>query len=62
MKKHLDELRRDGNLTVDEMKDYVEAANVMLEERGAKKIVLPEFYYRQMEYRNKMRKQLKGEQ
>lgn len=62
LKKHLDELRRDGNLTVDEMKDYVAAANVMLEERGAKKIVLPEFYYRQMEYRNKMRKQLKGEQ
>ena len=62
LKNHLDELRRDGNLTVDEMKDYVEAANVMLEERGAKKIVLPEFYYRQIEYRNKMRNQLKGEQ
>ena len=61
LKKELDNLRRDGDISVEEMKDYVAAANIMLEQRGAKKIVMPEFYYRQIEFRNKMKKAKQGE-
>ena len=61
LKKELDNLRRDGDISVEEMKEYVEAANIMLEQRGAKKIVMPEFYYRQIEFRNKMKKAKQGE-
>ncbi len=61
LKKELENLRKDKTMTVEEMKAYVEAANVMLRERGAKEIVMPEFYYRQLEFRNQKHKELEGE-
>lgn len=61
LKKELDNLRRDGNVSVQEMKEYVDAANIMLEQRGAKRIVMPEFYYKQIEFRNQMKQAEQGE-
>ena len=61
IKKLIDEKSRDHNLNIDDMKDFVKAANIMLEERGAKSIVMPEFYYRQLEIRNQKIKEIKGE-
>lgn len=52
---------RDHSMSVDDMKDFVQAANIMLDERGAKPIVMPEFYYRQLEIRNQKIKAHKGE-
>lgn len=45
-----------GDITAQDLRDMVDAANTMLENRGAAKIVMPEFYYHQIDYRNKMRK------
>ena len=55
------ERSRDHAMNTDDMKDFVAAANIMLDERGAKPIVMPEFYYKQLEIRNQKIKALKGE-
>jgi len=56
VKKIIDEVCAKPEMTKEDLHDAVDAANKMLEERGAKKIVLPEFYYERIEYRNKIRK------
>lgn len=61
LQEEVEKFHRAEELTVEEMEEYVEAANIMLEERGAKPIVMPEFYYRQLELRNQRRKILRGE-
>lgn len=61
LKQLIAEKSRDHSMSVDDMKDFVQAANIMLDERGAKPIVMPEFYYRQLEIRNQKIKALKGE-
>ena len=60
IKKLIEEQSHDHGMTADDMRDFVNAANVMLEERGAKPIVMPEFYYKQIELRNQKIKALKG--
>lgn len=55
----IDEARRNRDATTESLNDYIKAANKMLEERGCKEIVMPEFYYRQLEMRNKFRKENK---
>ena len=61
IKSLIDEKSRSHAVTTQDMRDLVEAANVMLEERGAKPIVMPEFYYHKLEIRNQKIKALKGE-
>lgn len=61
LKKLIEEKSRDHGMSAEDMKDFVEAANIMLDERGAKPIVMPEFYYRQLEIRNQRIRALKGE-
>lgn len=61
LKKLIEEKSRDHGMSAEDMKDFVEAANIMLDERGAKPIVMPEFYYRQLEIKNQKIKALKGE-
>lgn len=52
LKSQIEKLSRAKDITPETLEDYVSAANAMLDERGAKPIVLPEFYYRQIEIRN----------
>ena len=61
LKKEVERIHHGSELSVEEMKEFVDAANIMLEERGAKKIVMPEFYYKQLKLRNQKRKTLRGE-
>lgn len=61
IKRLIDEKSHDYTMSAEDMKDFVDAANVMLDERGAKPIVMPEFYYRQLELRNQKIRALKGE-
>jgi hypothetical protein len=56
LKKLVDDFRRKNAVTSADLEDMVGAANKMLEERGLKKIVMPEFYYKQIEMRTKIRK------
>ena len=46
------EKTQDRTATREDLEDIVKAANMMLEERGIKKIEMPEFYYNQIELRN----------
>jgi hypothetical protein len=39
-----------------DFKDYVEAANIVLKERGAKEIVMPEIVYERLKYRHELLK------
>ena len=57
LKKLVDNYRRKEAKSSDDLEDMVEAANKMLEDRGLKKIVMPEFYYKQIEMRTKIRKE-----
>lgn len=61
IRKLIEEYSRNHNLSEADMKDYVSAANILLEERGAKPIIMPEFYYKQLEIRNQKIRALKGE-
>lgn len=61
LKKLIEEKSRNHNMNTDDMKDFVVAANIMLDERGARPIVMPEFYYRKLEIRNQKVKTHKGE-
>lgn len=55
LEKIVDEFRRKKAVTKEDLEDAVGAANKMLEERGLKKIAMPEFYYKQLEMRAKIR-------
>ena len=54
LKKMINETARKKETTREDAEDIVNAANKMLEERGLKKITMPEFFYHNIEYRNKM--------
>lgn len=50
-------IKETKDLTSDDLRDLVSAANKMLEERGAKKLTFPESYYRRVQIRaNKIKR------
>ncbi len=49
----LNELRKSGDYTSQDMKDYLEAANKMMEEKGLKPITMPKALLRNMELRER---------
>lgn len=56
LKKQVEEYRKKGDITSADLKDMVDAANKMLTDRGLKNITMPEFFYHNIDVRNKMRK------
>ena len=51
LKKEIDEFRKNGSTTIQDMKDIVTAANLMLKDRGIKEIVYPEILLRGIKIR-----------
>ena len=57
LEEEVNKITADGELTAEEMKDYVDAANALLEQRGAKKLAMPEFIQHRLEMQQAVRRQ-----
>ena len=56
LEEHLREFSADKAMTEQDLRDFVEAANIMLKERGAREIEMPEMIIRRLRLRDARRK------
>jgi hypothetical protein len=57
LKKMVEDYRNKEAASSQDLQDMVNATNKMLEERGAKKITMPEFYYKQIDLKAQLQKE-----
>ena len=60
LKEHLKELGSDKEMTEQDMRDFVKAANMMLKERGAREIEMPEMLLRRLRLQDVRRRSESG--
>ena len=60
LEEHLKEFAAEKEMTERDMRDFVEAANMMLKERGAREIEMPEMLIRKLRLRDARRKSAGG--